>query len=392
MVNNPVVDVARRAEERQDVLPRAAWLRSVIAALPVLPCSRPHCAPNYLSDLGLRYREDSATYYQAIVEACGLAWESAKAMPDAHDFFELWRKGGANDADLMGHLDALVNYGGQWQFAARVCRMYWELVGTGGSPLLLELSASLLAHFDRSMADDIFRSLSNDDNYINIYSEIRYVIKMLKIDGSLDAAKCQFDFIDSLLAGAREMYRLSQGDCDVLQSVVDNARALMFDIEGRDEEAALVLDKAAHRILGANGFATVDYDQKIRYFEQISVNRIQLLLVQERYDMAIEMAQRLLSYVEQCHKSSRAEALFLLGYAEFLSGELSEARAHWEHGQYAAAAYGLVTPLRNYRESLSVLYSRIGNERASEEILLTSDADPAGFRLLGERMEPIEID
>ena len=391
-MNNPVINAARYAEERQDVLPRAAWVRSTIAALPASPHLRPHCAPNYLSDLGLRYRDDPAHYYRSIVEACGLAWESARAMPDAREFFDSWRKGSADETDLLEHLDALVNYGRQWRFAARLCRMYWKLVGTGGSPLLLGLAASLLAHFDRPISDDIFRSLSADNKYINIYSEIRYAIKLLKIDRSLDAAKCQFDRIDALLVRVRGMHRLSQGDCDVLQSVVDNARALMFDIEGRDEEAAFTLEKASRRIASADGLVIIEDDQKNRYLEQIPVNSIQLLLIQECYEEAIEKAHSLLSYVERCHRSSRAEALYLLGYSEFLSGELGEARAHWEHGQYVAAAYGLVTPLRNYRESLSVLYGRIGNERDSEEALIAADADPAGFRLLGERMEPIEID
>lgn len=379
-MHNHFVDVARYLTENGGEIPRTAWLRANIAAIPASPAFRPHCCQNYASDLGVRYRPDPKIYLTEVLKSINYT-ESDAMSPQS--FFQEWVHEGSDELVLAHHLDALINFAGEWEFAGKVAKLFWTTFRSGNDLSLLTYCASAANRVDMAISEEIYayiesRAYSPGNQ---VMSRVRHIAKLIKRDGNLNAAAIIINQTQALIESYCQSHSISSGDAAVYHSIVDNIHGLLLSKLKKNEEAYALLTRAAERMRMADGLVTIEEDPHLRYFEQIQINRIQLLLLQDRLGEALNMARRHTDWVRSNHDFSLSEALHILGYVEYLCTNYHDAKSHWEEAMLLSAEGGLITPLNALRKGLSVVYGKLGNDERSIEVYKSISADPAGLKL-----------
>lgn len=144
------VDAARYLTQAKDEIPRTAWLRSSIAAIPASPAFRPHCCQNYASDLGIRYRPDPKNYLTEVPKS--IAYVEPNTM-NPKVFYDEWVQEGSNERILACHFDA---------------KQHWEIAAclSAAHGLVTPLNAL------RKGLAVVYGKLGDDDRGIEVYDSI----------------------------------------------------------------------------------------------------------------------------------------------------------------------------------------------------------------------------
>ncbi len=379
-MHNHFVDVARHLTKIGGEIPRTAWLRANIAAIPASPAFRPHCCQNYASDLGVRYRPDPKIYLTEVLKSINYI-ESDTMSPQS--FFQEWVHEGSDELVLAHHFDALINFAGEWEFAGEVAKLFWTTFRSGNDLSLLTYCASAASRVDIAISEEIYRYIESRaySPGNQVMSRVRHIAKLIKRDGDLDAAAIFINQTQAQIDNYCQSHSISSGDSAVYHSIVDNIHGLLLSKLKKYGDAYALLTSAAERMKMADGLVTIEEDPRLRYFEQIQVNRVQLLLLQDRLEEALNMARRHADWVKSNHDFSLSEALHILGYAEYLCMDYHDAKGHWEEAMLLSAEHGLVTPLNALRKGLSVVYGKLGNDDRSIEVYKSISTDPAGIKL-----------
>lgn len=381
---NPFVIAARELVKRKSNITRAVWLRSCIASLPINPETRPYCAPNYASDLGVRFRNDPKLLLSDTLDSIGSSYVyyEDQFSPDA--FYSSWKEEGSNGKSLQAHLDVLINYAGAWDLAASVSKLYVNERGADGEVGLLTYMAAALNRVDSKLAGTLYESITSSGEIYptnKVATAIRNAARLIKIDQDLNRASYIIDSAEGQSKEAYELCLISLGDSCVYQAVVMNIRALLYSKQGKHEEALKTLIEARRLVNKADGLVTLDNDQRFRYCEQIVINTIQLLMILDRNQEAREIAVGHCEWVKEHHPSSLSEALHVVGYANYRCNMLDAAILNWEHAAALSACFGRITPLNALRKNLSHAYYKQGAKSKSKKFLEEITSDRSGIKL-----------
>lgn len=381
---NPFVIAARKLLDYSKKTTKAMYLRSCIASLPLAPDNRPICAPNYATDLGIRYRNDPEYLLRDSLKAIGDSYDKYKKELSPADYYSCWVNDGKDTKKLLSNLDVIINYAGAWDIASDISKLYLDDEGLSNDVGLMLYMAASLNRTDSHLAGRIYEHISTA---IEVYptnriaTEIRNAARLIKIDRNLNKAIDVTNYANQEIKHAVDAHLISSGDANVYKATVDNIRALTYSKMGKNEEALELLQKARRYINEADGLVALDEDQRLRYYEQITINEIQLLMIMKQNVDARDKAISHCSWVEHNHPASLSEALHVMGYAYYRCNMLNEAIDHWENSATLSACYGRITPLNALRRSLSHAYYKCGEIAKSKDVLLQIETDRSGINL-----------
>lgn len=384
MVDNVFVDLSRLLVVNKDYLPHTVWLCANIASLELSAVgTRQTNSPNYISDLGLRTREDPRIYLSESIKPIGINLSEYESMFSVDDFYNSWVNEGCDSFSLIHHFDVLVNFAGQWDTAAALSRYVWENNNHNCNYVLLTYLASCLSVEQDSSSGDIYeymlKNIANCSVVDCIMTRIRFAAWLIKRKDLLRDGIAQLYSNIKQIKDAVRNYRLSHADGVVLECVTDNLLALAFLKQGLKKEAINIIDSAYSRMHFIDGQVVTKIEEALRFRQQITINKIQLQVLDGKFDEAYILAKDYLSWVESRKLGYESEATILLSYLEYLRHNYRSAIKFANLSLGLSVSDGSIKQVALIRKLLIASYYECKDYDSVESILSLYNKDPAGF-------------
>lgn len=386
MLQNPYVNLSREILKNK-LTPYSIYSRAVIASIPACPELRSAGSQNYLSDLGVRFRNDPRILLEEYCKMNSLdisLYDQSLGRPE--DFFAKWTRSGLSTLDLSAHVDVLVNFAGRWDFVSELGKIFWENNLACSDYLILTYFASAIGNHEKlnKIPDQMYlRLLENEklspDKIVVTY--IRYCSRLIKRLGELNKAEEYLENAKSFISHSICEFNISQDDGLVLRAACDNLKSLIYLKRDDFDKSFSILSEANLSInnLGDNLIA-VGLDPAKRIREQISGNLFQLYLLKNNFAEAELLAKCNLEWVKKNHISSQSEAEVLVGYVYYLQERWKESIDYFERASEVCKNFGFVSQLDLIRKFLCVAYSKTGNENGYNLVREEMKNDPAGIK------------
>lgn len=376
---NPITQLARDFLEAER-LPAAMRERATLASFPYIPVQRSRLAPNYASDLGVRASDDPRRYLDAVAAAVGIDVDEylAKATPEAmhHSIAQanpLWKV-------AESHLDAAINFAGQWDLAARVApRIVDDAEKYGGSALTY--AASALSGVGDDRAGEVFDLSAKFASGPFLWSMalIRKAAWLIKRADDLDAGEAVLDARADAIHDLTEEHQISRGDSDVMLGVGENLRGLVWT-KRRDASSARAALEDAKEKLSATGLQRVGEDERSRYLAQACVNLIQLEAMGGDLSTAHRMARRHMEWALDDDRGSGTEAMILCGYIAFHAHASAEALELVQQAERIVCRDAAVTQVTSTRKLLIAIHHERGENEMAQTVYESLENDPVGLK------------
>jgi hypothetical protein len=380
-LNDPLRDLAMTIVDEPAPVHPALRARAEIAAIGSTPVTRPHCAPNYASDLGLRRSPDPSTFLSLACHPLGIGPSRAEERGPIDVMVDGWTSGDIHDTDLAGVLDRMISFGGQWNSAAELGRALLESPRRPeGYRLLTYLAAALSAAGDpRAGTCFQWASDASDGGAVgHAMSWVRRAAWSLKRQGQPRDALSDLRYLHGSVAELVRDRRLSVGDAAAVQGVALNLEALALSRAGDDDGAAHCLDRA-HTRLSDGRLVMMGDDERRRYLVQVKVNQAQLLALRGSLSDACARMTDTLRWTRRHHEPSLSEVLALCGYLLYRSEHPADAVAHLVEAERLTAAEGTPGRLLMTRKMLAASLARTGAEASAAAVIDRATSDPAGL-------------
>ena len=274
------VGVARKVlDQSRDIgpMPSAVLHRALIASLPQVPTARPHQAPNYGSDLGVRASLDPRDYFVGTIDRFGIN-PAIDTEATVREIVLGWTRGTLTDAQLASQLDVLISYAGSWESAADLGAQALASNRVVASHRALTYTASALSAIGSEDAGRVFLLAGNAPDAtppVKAMAGVRNAAWLIKRRSDLEAGRGHLEEVIRAVEHWSVDYIISDDDHRVLTAVCLNLRALTFARSG-DLKTALETLNQARDLIKANRLVTVGEGERRRYSVQISVNISQL--------------------------------------------------------------------------------------------------------------------
>lgn len=296
-------------------MPAALVARAGVASADIAPAVRPHAAPNYASDLGLRGRKDAREF----LVGCLASLRVRAAVDDWReeaDCAERWRHGRSNSAEVARVLDGLVSFCGDWPAAARLAHN----VDTSTRPVntyrALTYMAAAMSVSANDAAERLYERATQavDAGPVDrAMASVRLAAWHIKRRGAPLRGLAVLADLDSKLEQDVVSDSLTNSDVLVLRGVRLNLQALVHSREGELGLAWTALEEAKD-CLTASDLRLVGTDHRNRYAAQVTVNRAQLLTLRGDLVAALELLEQHVTWTRSHHIGSLSEALTLVAY------------------------------------------------------------------------------
>jgi tetratricopeptide (TPR) repeat protein len=379
--DHPLRDLAAQIMDSAGCPHPALRSRAAIAMLGAVPVTRPHIAPNYGSDLGLRKSDGPAVFLQHGVAEMHMDAQIHAGDPAASRFLAAWRSGELSDAAAAGVLDLLMSFAGCWDEAGSIARGIAEGPRRPASSRLLTYMGSALTGTGDPRAGEHFLLAADTEDAQPAaigMARVRYAAWLAKRrEAPQEAASTLQDLRRWLVSAARDRV-VTEADASVMSGVSLNLEALTA-VKQKDPRRAEALLSRAVEHLGGTPLVMVGEDERRRYTAQVHVNRGQLASQQGRLEKAAAIVSDNLEWTRAQHPGSVTESLALTGYLEYRLGHNAEAVRLLRDAVAAIAAEGAPSRLLMARKNLAAALSRSGDSRRAEEVLADIRSDPAGL-------------
>lgn len=381
---NKFIDLARSLINRKEAIPCTLWSRAVLASLnPSIIKTRPYTSPNYISDLGLHTRLDPHIYLSEVLKKIDLDLIEYENSFSVENFYDKIVDENIREYELAYHFDVLVNFAGQWESAHWLAEHIWLKRKNLSNYLFLTYIAAILSCDCNQVPITIYEYLKNDllnDNIVEkIATDIResaYLIKRLgRIDDGLKVlASAVFD-----IKAAEKNYHISDGDAKVLIAAVSNLKALAIWKKHDFNQAYAILNNAYKDISSVDGQVFTGKDEKLRIWQQIAINRIQMKVINQDLLSADSDAASYLQLIKNAHMNYQSEALSILCYIKYLQNNFDSALKFGEEALLLSVNDGAITQMNSVRKILAVSYQHCGFSQQARAMLADLHDDPAGF-------------
>lgn len=355
--------------------------RSAIARLAAVPLTRTHRAPNYASDLGLRWSDDPGQYLVDAARLVGVDAIEARSAFRPDSVSRAWIAGELSDADLAGHLDCMINFAGLWDDAGALAQLIVDSDKLPATLRSLTYLGTALAAIRDDRTERVFAHLTAATwvtDAESCMSTVRRAAWLTKRRGQHEQAAAILRAERRRLDRAVQQRRLAPADRSALAGVTFNLEALTSVHRGAEVEAArLLLEAEAH--LDEGDVVMVDDDHRRRYLAQVRVNRAQLTAQDEhRLQVASLKLDEHLAWTRAHHNESISEAMALAGYLHYRCGRWSDAAALLTEAEAIIIDEGAPSRLTSVRRNLVAAHARAGDDAAAQAVLERLSMDPSG--------------
>lgn len=371
---------------QEDSIPYVVWIRSVYASIETVSLNVPYDVVNYATDLGVRIRTDPYLLISETVKSMHSNQLSSLlkelSSVSSQEWFDDWERNSCSSKDFTLLLYLLINYLGEWETASNIAELYLQN-NYNKSDLSLNLYISSAVNFKNEAISDIVyrgfesdKSLSPIDRVMVLIRHAAFLIKRLKRLG--DADTILNEARNLVLSSCKESI-ISYGDSQVLMAVIDNLDALHFlSLNDRDSAYRMIRD-AYSLIKQSEALAVVGLDEAKRYYEQIKINVIQMLVETDDLNNAYDLSLELADWVKNYHPYYYGEALYIQGYLEYLLKMYKKSVCSLNMSAGLYIEEGSVTALNSVRSLLAVVNSKLGDNITSKYCICSIHNDPAGL-------------
>ena len=376
---NPITRLARDLLDAER-LPSPMRERATLASFPYIPVQRSLLAPNYASDLGVRASDDPKRYLDAVAVAVGINVDEYLNDATPESMHRSIARGNPLWKGAEAHLDAAINFAGQWDLAARVAPMIIEEAEKhGGSALTY--AASALSGVGDDRAGEAFELSSRYATGPFLWSMalIRKAAWLIKRADDLEAGEAVLDARADAINELTEEHQISRGDSDVMLGVGENLRGLVWT-KRRDGVRARAAIEEAKEKLSATGLQRVGEDERNRYLAQAGVNLIQLEAMSGDVSTAHRMAQQHMEWALDDDRGSGTEAMILCGYIAFQAKELAQALDLVQQAERIVCRDGAVTQVTSTRKLLIAIHHERGENEMAQAVYESLQDDPVGLK------------
>jgi tetratricopeptide (TPR) repeat protein len=348
--------------------------------------SRPYAAPNYLSDLGVRFTDEPRQFFALSQHACGFVALTEDIAADVERFRVAWDEQGVTEQSALWWLEAIVSVAGFWRTAAAAAAV---LAASDRRPILARLRASIGSALSQSEPDAACRwfasvgSAPDATPDVAAASIVRAAAVEIKRTERLAAGVRSLEALGCQLDSWRRDHVISDGDRNTLRAVACNLRALAETRTGGLDDARDSLAVAAADIAHGD-VVVVDPEQRARYTAQIGLNRVQLTARIEGWREAFADAVEHVRATAASHPESLSEATSFAALAAYRAGLFAEAVPLALEAERAIAHEGAPIRIASARKVLAAALSAAGREREAQTVLERALRDPLGTELISE--------
>ncbi len=361
-------------------MPSAIYSRALIASLPHVPVERPHFAPNYGSDLGVRSSSDPREYFAGTVERMGIC-AVIDLTATIRDVSQGWVEETLTDTQLAAHMDSLISFIGSWHSAAELGRHVLD----SNRPVLSHRALTYIASAQSSIGSDeagrLFQLAGETPDATlpdKAMAGVRRAAWLIKRRGDLVAGGVQLAETIRKISEWADDFLISEADRSVLSAVCLNLRALNL-ARSQDLKSALETLRHGNELIRADGLVTVGEDARRRYAAQISVNIAQVYCKSDMVPAAVALMAEHGEWVRANHVGSVSEALAIYGYALYLNEDYSLAETVLAESTALIAEEGAPSRLMTARKIRAVCLDRIGRSKECADLIRAIEADPLGI-------------
>lgn len=390
--NNPFVDLARKLVVRRGEIPHTLWLRANVAALyPESIKSRSYSSPNYISDLGLRSREDPQVFLRESMRKIGMDLSDYENRYSSQFFINQFENLVQSEHQMVQHFDVLVNFAGEWKQAQELSLGLWNGKIQLHNLALLTYMADTLSASDvhsGEIYDYLLEEIGDDSPVEAVLSRIRKAAWQIKRVNRVHEGMETLTENFRIIQNAQSDFLISDTDAMVLSSVTDNLKGLALWKNKKFDAAKKIIDSAYERIYNLDGQVATGRDEAQRILQQITINRIQIQLIRKELDEAEKSAKKYMEIIRSMHLGYKSEALSVLSYIQYVKGDYKRAIKVAEEALMYAVEEGAITQMRTLRDILIASYDQEGYEDKAKKMMEDMTGDLAGFRTV-ERISAI---
>lgn len=368
-------------------LPEVIRLRALYASIDQPSAERPFLVTNYATDLGVRKRNDASIQLHEALKFLNM---SDALMPhiDGSDVYRDWKASDKSHLSLRCILDLLINYAGLWETAHQIAVSAMADGFSSSDYALMTYLANSLACADDAQSGVLYSHMLSCDEFSvveKLMTRIRWAAYTIKRSRSFSTARELLNKNVECIQEAVKNRAVTPDDGLALLGVSHNLMALLELALGDSRLAEETVKLACEELSSADSLVAVARDEKNRYFEQATINRIQMRVVADDYTVAYMEIGRHVDWVNKHDSDYLGEALAAKGYIEYLMGDYSQSCRTCLTAHDLHVENGSVTALAAVRTVLAVDYHRLGDDSRSKEFLLSMENDPAGLAYWSRR-------
>lgn len=385
----PIRIFAKELSNKKEIIPYTAWIRSVYASVYALPDHRPYAVANFLTDLGVRIREDPFIYMREAAEEINVdineymcSFPIDTYLNNLNDTLSISQE--KAEYFLSADLDILVNYAGQWDLASDISSRFIDKFGIPNDlTLKIYMAGALSGSHDSEKIHMLFNNIeTTTSNPVKLsMTYIRHAAYEIKRKNNIPTAHVLLDKNDNQIITNLKKDHLSSADAATLLGVSFNLRALAEIHASNFKNAYNLIMQARDNLSTDSALVVIGQDEKKRYYEQVTINWIQLLIRDRNLELALITAKQNVEWVFENHPDYQGEALYVYGYVCYLSQKHEQAYSSLHRAVIRLSRDGNVTALSSARKMLAVVCYALGRNVLCQSIISSLESDPAGLHI-----------
>lgn len=266
----PIRIFAKELSNKKEIIPYTAWIRSVYASVYALPDHRPYAVANFLTDLGVRIREDPFIYMREAAKEINVdinkymcSFPIDTYLNNLNDTLSISQE--KAEYFLSADLDILVNYAGQWDLASDISSRFIDKFGIPNDlTLKIYMAGALSGSHDSEKIHMLFNNIeTTTSNPVKLsMTYIRHAAYEIKRKNNIPTAHVLLDKNDNQIITNLKKDHLSSADAATLLGVSFNLRALAEIHASNFKNAYNLIMQARDNLSTDSALVVIGQDEK----------------------------------------------------------------------------------------------------------------------------------